>query len=270
MSRPLLGAICACLLALGAGPARGQDMSKAVLLVASPTLQGLYSQTLLMAAPVGDKHVGFILNRATEVKLAALYPHHAPSAKVADPIYFGGPEMADALFAVARRDPGGQSMALFGELFVTASAESIDRIIEQAPNDARYFAGFVGWQPGELEDEIKRGYWYATDPDPGLFFRSDTSGLWEELVKRLGNGHAPQQGRGLRSAMSTERPGHANETPWVESGSARSGLPSSARIAFASAGAITGVAGSPTPEGFSCEATMWVSIGGIWLMRSTG
>src|SRR5439155_25703596 len=58
--------------------------------------------------------------------------------------------------------------------------------------------------------------------------------------------------------------------PWADNGSARTGLPPSARIAFASAGAITGVAGSPTPLGFSFEATMWTSTRGIWLMRSTG
>jgi len=63
---------------------------------------------------------------------------------------------------------------------------------------------------------------------------------------------------------------YANETPWIESGSARTGLPSIARIAFASAGAITGVAGSPTPDGFSFDETMKVSIRGISLMRSTG
>jgi putative transcriptional regulator len=184
LSARALAALCLCL-ALGA--ARGQDLGKGVLLVASPSLQGPYSQTLLVAVPAGATHVGFILNRATEVKLATLYPDHAPSAKVIDPVYFGGPEMSDSLFAVARRDPGGQSLELFGELFVTANAESIDRIIEQTPNDARYFAGFVGWKPGELEQEIKKGYWYVTDPDTSLFFRSDTSGLWEALVKRLLN-----------------------------------------------------------------------------------
>src|SRR5947208_2897203 len=83
---------------------------------------------------------GFTLNPATDLKLATLFPQHAPSEKVADPVYFGGPEMADSIFAVARRDPGGQAMELFGELYVTASAEAIDRIIEQTPNDARYFA----------------------------------------------------------------------------------------------------------------------------------
>ena len=48
------------------------------------------------------------------------------------------------------------------------------------------------------------------------------------------------------------------------------GLPCITRIAFARAGAITGVAGSPTPVGFSVDGTMKTSICGIWFMRSTG
>ena len=103
--------------------------------------------------------------------------------------------MNDALFAVARGNPGKQSFALFSGLFVTSEAAAIDRIIRKTPNDARYFAGFVGWAPGELEIEIARGLWYVTVPVADLVFRRDTSGMWEELVARLGNGHAPRRGR---------------------------------------------------------------------------
>ena len=201
-----LAAAGACLLALGAGPARAEDVTKPLLLVASPTLQGFYSQTLLVAVPMDGMHVGFIVNRATNVKLGVLFPEHAPSAKVVDPVYFGGPEMPGSIFAVARGDRGGQGFALFGELFVTSDAASIDRIIEQTPNDARYFAGFVGWQPGELDKEIRAGYWYVTTPDSNVFFRKDTSKLWEELVERLGNGHPPR-GRGMRETRVEAAPG---------------------------------------------------------------
>jgi len=189
------------LLATAAGAVQAQQPSgQPLMLVASPELQGLYSRTTLIVLPAGDKHIGFILNRATEVRLATLFPEHAPSAKVVDPVYFGGPQMVDALFAVVRRNPGSNAWPLFGGLYLAASAEAVDRVIEQAPAEARFFAGFVGWQPGELAGEIEAGYWYVTDADSALFFRRDTSGLWEELVERLGNGRAPQRGRGLQSA----------------------------------------------------------------------
>jgi len=177
------------LLAFGAiGTAAAQDVDRPLMLVAVPELQGPYNHTALVVVPAGDGvHIGFILNRATGVKMATLFPEHAPSAKVIDPVYFGGPEMVGSIFAVVRHDPGAGAHALhlFGELYVTAHADAVDRIIETAPNDARYFAGFVGWQPGELAAELEAGYWYVAEPDSALFFRHETGGLWDELLQRV-------------------------------------------------------------------------------------
>jgi putative transcriptional regulator len=196
----LYTSLLGCLLAACCATAQAQGTAKALLLVASPALQGPYGQTTLLAVPIDGRHFGFILNRATDLKLSSLFPGHAPSAKVADPVYFGGPEMSDALFAVVPRDPGGQALPLFGNLFVTNRAAAIDRIIEQTPNDARYFAGYVSWLPGELEGEIANGNWYVTEPDAGLVFRGDTSGMWNELVKRFGDALPQQRAPGLIEA----------------------------------------------------------------------
>lgn len=181
--KSLLLALVAC----GAiGAAGAQDLERPLMLVAAPDLQGVYSRTALLVVPTGSgQHVGFILNRATGVKMATLFPEHAPSAKVVDPVYFGGPEMVDSIFAIVRRDPGEPSLHLFGDLFVTANANAVDRIIEKTPNDARYFAGFVGWQPGELAAELAAGYWYTAEPDAALLFRKDTEALWDELIRRF-------------------------------------------------------------------------------------
>jgi putative transcriptional regulator len=189
-------ALVALLLVLGAGASDAQDLAKPVLLVAKPELQGPYSHTALLVVPIDGRHIGFILNRATEVTLGSLFPEHAPSAKVADPVYFGGPERVNAIFAIVARDPGAPSVRLFGDLHVTAQAEVVDRIIEQTPNDARYFAGFVGWVPGELAAEIEAGWWYVADPDAGLVFSDDTGAMWETLLKRLGK--RPELPEGLR------------------------------------------------------------------------
>ena len=179
-------ALVATLLILGASASDAQDLDQPLLLVAAPELNGPYGNTAVLVVPMDGRHIGFILNRATDVKLASLFPEHAPSAKVADPVYFGGPERMNAIFAVVPRDPGAPSVRLFGDLYVTTQADVVDRIIEQTPNDARYFAGFVGWRPGELAAELEAGWWYAADPDPALVFSDDSATMWEALIKRLG------------------------------------------------------------------------------------
>jgi len=192
--RTNISLLVAGLILMTACVARAQDLAKPMVLVASPDLEGPYSHTALIVVPRGDQHIGFILNRATEARLATLFPEHAPSAKVTDPLFYGGPEAAGSVFALLRRDPGQPSIRLFDDLFVTGNGKNIDRIIEQTPNDARYFAGFVGWTAGELAKEFEAGYWYVSDPDPALVFRKNTDAMWEELVTRLGNGHPARKG----------------------------------------------------------------------------
>lgn len=176
----------ACLLAF-AGAAPAQPTDKPLMLVATPAMQGLYSRAALIVVPAGKHHLGFIVNRATAVRVASTLPENAASAKVVDPVHFGGPDMTDTLFAVVRGNPGADALPLFGELYLAASAGALGRVIERSPADARFFAGFIAWEQGELQRELASGNWYVTDADPGLFFRQDTSRLWEELVAAVGS-----------------------------------------------------------------------------------
>jgi putative transcriptional regulator len=188
-----LWVIASCLL-IGVLEARAQDFSsKPMMLVASPSLQGGYSKSVIVVVPRDGVHVGFIVNYASEVKLAALFPSHLPSEKVAEPVFFGGPQMAETVFAVVNRNPGAEAWPLFGDFFVATASTTIDQIIEQTPNDARYFAGFVGWKAGELAKEIASGWWYVTDPEPSVLM-GDPRSAWEGLVRQLGNGHPIPRG----------------------------------------------------------------------------
>jgi putative transcriptional regulator len=163
------------------------DESKPILLVASPAMQGFYSEATILVIPRKGAHVGFILNRASQATLASAFPNEPGSAKLADPIYFGGPEAMKSMYAVVRSDPGEGSRRLFGEVFVTVSGKTVDRIIERRPHEARYFAGFVAWEEGELAKEIEAGQWLMAEPDEATLFRRDTGAMWRELVERLKN-----------------------------------------------------------------------------------
>ena len=72
-------ALVAVLLLVAACSVSAQDLDKPLLLVATPDLQGPYRHTTVLVVPMDGQHIGFILNRATEVKLATLFPEHAPS-----------------------------------------------------------------------------------------------------------------------------------------------------------------------------------------------
>jgi putative transcriptional regulator len=167
--------------------AHAQD-DEAIFLVAHPMFRDLdYRQTVLLAAPAPNGgHVGVILNRPTRRSLGSLFPGHEPSRKVVDPVYYGGPFSRGALVALVRTDaaPGTGSVQVMKNLYLAFRANTIDHVIESAPNDARYYVGYVGWRPGELKGEIDRGLWSVINADPDVVFRKDTEGLWEELLQQ--------------------------------------------------------------------------------------
>jgi putative transcriptional regulator len=171
-------------------PAAGfaADISDTVILVAKRELRdGVYGSSILLARPVdADRHVGLIVNKPTQTTLATLFPDHAPSRKVADPVFLGGPVGSGVIFALVRRkeSPGTRSLKIGPDLFLATDSRVVDQIIEAEPSQARFFSGVVVWNAGELAEEVRRGLWFVQAPRSELVLRKP-AGLWEELVHRL-------------------------------------------------------------------------------------
>lgn len=170
--------------------AAAADLSKPVMLVAKPEVRDeVYGTAIIVVAPLGDdQHIGFIVNRSTETTLGSLFPEDDASQKVADPVYLGGPFAAQAIFALVKgREPaGGKSLEVIPGLYAAFDEAVIDDLIRSETGHAKFVAGLVAWQPGELDKEVEKGAWYVLEPDAGLAMRKP-EGLWEELVLRLRN-----------------------------------------------------------------------------------
>jgi putative transcriptional regulator len=164
------------------------DLSKPLVLVASPELHDpVYGATVIVVAPLGDdQHIGFIVNRPSPLTLGKVFPADGPSQRVNDPVYLGGPYEPGLVFALVERakNPGGKSLELMPGLYAAADAATVDTIIKADGAKARFVAGLVAWQPGELQEEIERHVWYVLEPDAHLVLRKPADGLWEDLVRR--------------------------------------------------------------------------------------
>jgi len=179
------------MLAAAAAAVQAADLSKPLILVAVPELHDpVYGATVIVVAPVGgDQHIGFIVNRPTDVTLGKIFPGDGPSQKVHQPVYLGGPYEPQLVFALVERakNPGGKSLELMPGLYAAADAATVDTIIKGDAAKARFVAGLVAWKPGELEQELERKVWYVLEPDARLVLRKPADGLWEDLVRRSQN-----------------------------------------------------------------------------------
>jgi len=93
------------LLAFWLVPAAAADLDRPVILVAKPNLRDpVYGATVLVVTPLGaGHHVGFIVNRPTPLTLGKMFPEHAPSQKIVDPVYLGGPVEPGLIFALVQQ-----------------------------------------------------------------------------------------------------------------------------------------------------------------------
>ena len=169
-------------------PAQAAETADAVLLVAQPKLvDPIYASTVLLVKPLPNGgHAGFIVNKPTQAHLGEVFPDHEPSKKVADPLFLGGPEDLNTVFALVERGAGKKDGAiqLAPGIFLAVSSRDVDSVIESEADHARFLVGIVIWKPGELDAEMERGFWYQLEPDAKIVMRRKTEGLWEELVRK--------------------------------------------------------------------------------------
>lgn len=165
--------------------ARAQDLDKPVFVVALEKLEaGPYARAVMLAVPAQGGHVGVVLNKPSKVKMAEVFPDDAASQKVLGYVYFGGIEHANAVVAMVRAPapPSAAALSLMPGVWLLHLAADVDQAIATRPNEARYYAGIVGWPPGQLAEEISKGFVAVVSADPEKLFLPDTSKLYEQLL----------------------------------------------------------------------------------------
>ena len=179
----------ACLLLLAA-TVHGQQGSgvEPVLLVASTELQdpNFAHSVVLVLFPAGAWPTGVILNRPTRLSWSETFPDEPALRARADPIYFGGPVRINALWFLFRqaKSPQGNALPVLDDLYLSSDGELLDRLLEGKAAVDRFFVGYSGWAPQQLDVEIAQGAWHVLPAELDLILKMDPDTMWRELLLR--------------------------------------------------------------------------------------
>ena len=160
--------------------------SKPVFLIARPGMPdpNFTESVVLVVQSQGGEATGVILNRPTDRSLAELLPSERFEA-FTDPIYFGGPVAQQGLFALFQADRySGVAVPMLPQIYLAVLPDSVDALLDKPPAKIRFFSGYSGWAPGQLQGELERGDWLVADADAKTVFLKDTSRLWQDMVRR--------------------------------------------------------------------------------------
>jgi putative transcriptional regulator len=144
---------------------------------------------------------GLVINRPTEFPAASVVQLDPPVLAANDlPLWIGGPvepERGWILLTEAREEEDARELA--PGLFLSASPHVLRRVLESSmPPPARVIAGYAGWGPGQLDEELSQSSWLMADVDAGFLFATPPAELWEAAIRRLGADPSQlQQGHGV-------------------------------------------------------------------------
>lgn len=161
------------------------------LLVAAPTLKdpNFDRTVVLLVAHEPGGALGVVLNRATEIPVAEVLGDWDELARDPAVVFEGGPVQPDSAICLARMRHPLRPMKSFqqisgavGTLDLTADPAQLRESIA----GIRVFAGYSGWESGQLEQEIAGGSWFVLDALPGDAFVDRPDDLWPMVLRRQG------------------------------------------------------------------------------------
>lgn len=152
-------------------------------LVATPLVGGLpfdRSVVLMLEHNDGGGAIGLVLNAATDILIEDHIPDLTHLASEPPVIHVGGPVDTDTAIVLIRS--GTATFLRPTELGNIGIADPAG--LPHDLNALRVFAGYAGWDAGQLEEELEEGAWWVLPADRSAIFSPDTSHLWEETIAR--------------------------------------------------------------------------------------
>jgi putative transcriptional regulator len=160
------------------------------LIIAEPMLgdPNFERSVVFMVEHSPEGAVGVVLNRPSELEVAAVLPEWDGIAAEPRVFHVGGPVEHNSVLALARPRPGtspdGWTRVVgdVGSVDLERSAEDVGPTLAEV----RFFAGYAGWGPGQLDAELTQNAWLVVDAVPSDVFAPDPEAMWRSVLRRQG------------------------------------------------------------------------------------
>ncbi|PKQ30937.1 MAG: hypothetical protein CVT62_10740 [Actinobacteria bacterium HGW-Actinobacteria-2] len=161
------------------------------LLVASVTVSdGVFDGTVVLVLDADESGtVGVVLNRLSPIDLPGALPAWADLVCPPQVLFDGGPVSQQG--AVCLGELGDPDAVPLGWRAVTGRLGLLN--LEIPPQESswaftrlRVFAGYAGWDPGQLEEELEFGMWHVVPALPDDPFDPVPETLWRRVLRRQG------------------------------------------------------------------------------------
>jgi putative transcriptional regulator len=159
-------------LLLDGGDLAGSFFHRSVVLICEHNTEGAF---------------GLVLNRSAGSKIGEVIVADLPDMLKESPLFLGGPVQPNAL-SFLHADNFIPDANVFPNLDLGHSLDDLMEIGESFSPEkkVKMFAGYAGWSPGQLENEMKRKAWLTFPASLELVFDTPSDQLWQKILKSKG------------------------------------------------------------------------------------
>jgi len=164
------------------------------LLISEPALHDFYfSRSVVLLANHNQEEgsLGLILNKPINLKLKEVVKEF-PNNDF--PLFLGGPVHPERLFFLHKLgNRVGGSIEIVDGLFWGGEIEKLMELIDLKlvqPDEVKFFIGYSGWDPGQLDRELKENSWIVSQCSGDLVMNDKPEKLWGAILKELGSDYA--------------------------------------------------------------------------------
>lgn len=168
---------------------------KSSLLVAMPQLHDPNFQrtVLLMVEHDTSASFGLVLNRPADLLLSELFTslQFEWKGNSEATVAWGGPVEPSSGWMLFGDSPSlmvddEQVSPVVPGVNFGGSLDVFRQLAELPPPMLRFFLGYSGWGPGQLEFEIAQGAWLSAEVIPEVIFEVPPEHMWDTVVRGLG------------------------------------------------------------------------------------
>ena len=163
------------------------------LLVATPELEGpVFAQTVIYMVrhDAQSGAMGLIVNRPLgDLPMAVLLQQAGLPGEGAEGsvrLHMGGP-VEQTRVSVLHTDEyaGPDTVKVGGGVAITTEPSILQAIAKgNGPRRTRFAVGYAGWAPGQLEAEMRAGYWIVVPSDHGILFDDAYGTKWNRAMAK--------------------------------------------------------------------------------------
>jgi putative transcriptional regulator len=164
-------------------PAGGQ------ILIAEPLMDEFYfgRSVVLLIEHNDEGSFGLVMNKPAGATFNEVVNDFPPFETQ---LYIGGPVETESLYFIHTRGSEiPESVEIIPGLYWGGDIEALREMMILgliAKDELRFFLGYSGWAPKQLEKELKRNSWVVSEASARSLIQTPASNMWQYCLQRMG------------------------------------------------------------------------------------